>query len=79
MKQAYTGAYSAIIYGVKGDKVFILKRDPHGMTLVMNENGLKFYLHETYLSNQPIEKDAIIIPVQQKPKRQVRKVSQRKS
>lgn len=72
MKENYTGAYSAIQYGVKGDKVYVLKRDPFGMTLVMNENGLKFYVHDIILSTNPIEKDATIISVQQKSKRKVR-------
>ncbi len=45
MKENYTGAYSEIKYGVKGDKVFILGRDTFGMALVMNENGEKFHVH----------------------------------
>ena len=62
MKEAYTGAYSAIQYAEKGDMVYIIKREPHGMTLVINQNGLKFYIHETKLSNTPIERDEIIVP-----------------
>lgn len=72
LKENYTGAYSVIQYGVKGDKVFILNRDHFGMALVMNENGLKFHVHESILSQSKIEKDAVIIPVQQKSKRKVR-------
>ena len=75
LKENYTGAYSVIQYGLKGDKVFILKREPYGMTLVMNESGLKFYVHETILSLKPVEKDAVIIPVQQKLKRKIRRIS----
>lgn len=62
MKESYTGAYSAIQYAQKGDTVFIIKREPHGMTLVINQNGLKFYIHETKLSNTPIERDEIVVP-----------------
>ncbi len=72
MKENYTGAYSAIQYGVKGDKVYVLKREETGMTLVMNDNGLKFYVHDIILSLNPIQKDATIIPVQQKSKRKIR-------
>jgi len=72
MKENYTGACSSIEYANKGDKVFILNRDHFGMTLVCNEYGLKFYVSESILSHKPIEKDAVIIPVQSKPKRKVR-------
>lgn len=75
MTENYTGAFSAIVYGVKGDRVFVLKREPYGMTLVINENGLKFYVHESILSLKPVERDAVIIPVQQKSKRKVRRIS----
>ena len=72
MKEGYTGAYSAIQYGVKGDKVYVLKREETGMTLVMNENGLKFWVHDYILSLQPIQKDATIISVHKPTKRKVR-------
>lgn len=60
MKEGYSGAYSAIQYGLKGDVVYILDRTHDGMALVMNENGLKFYFHESKLSQTKIERDAII-------------------
>ena len=70
MKEGYSGAYSAIQYGLKGDIVYILDRENDGMALVMNENGLKFYFHESKLSQTKIEKDAII-PTKQGSKRKV--------
>lgn len=72
LKENYTGAYSAIQYGVKGDKVYVLKREETGMTLVMNDNGLKFFVRDTILSHQPIQKDATILPVHKPTKRKVR-------
>lgn len=60
MKEGYTGAYSAIQYGIKGDIVYLISRDPDGMVLVVNDNNLKFWIHENKLSNQKIEKDAVI-------------------
>ena len=70
MKEGYSGAYSAIQYGIKGDVVYILDREHDGMALVMNENGLKFYFHESKLSQTKIERDAII-PTKQALKRKI--------
>lgn len=69
MKESYSGAYSAIQYAQKGDIVYIIKREEQGMVLVFNQNGLKFYIHETKLSNTPVERDIIQTD---KPKRKVR-------
>lgn len=62
MKESYTGAFSAIQYAEKGDMVYIIHRSEPDMVLVVNQNGLKFYIHETKLSNTPIERDEIIVP-----------------
>ena len=71
MKESYSGAFSAIQYAQKGDIVFIIHRSEPDMVLVTNQNGLKFYIHETKLSNTPVERDAISIPTKQS-KRKVR-------
>lgn len=60
MKEGYKGAYSAIQYGVKGDIVYIVKREPDGFVCVVNQNDLRFWILETKLSTEKIEKDAII-------------------
>ena len=71
MKESYSGAFSAIQYAQKGDIVYIIDRSHDGITLVTNQNGLKFYIHETKLSNTPVERDAISIPTKPS-KRKVR-------
>jgi hypothetical protein len=68
MKESYTGAYSAIQYGLKGDIVYIIKREADGFVCVVNQNDLRFWIQETKLSTEKIEKDAII-PTKQRTKR----------
>ena len=61
LKESYRGAYSYIQYGYKGDVVYIVGRDvSNDMILVVNTNDLKFWIKETKLSTEKIEKDAII-------------------
>ena len=71
LKEGYTGAYSSIQYGVKGDVVYIVRREPDGYVCVVNQNDLRFWIKETKLSNEKIEKDAII-PTKQGVKRKIR-------
>ena len=61
LKESYRGTYSHIQYGYKGDVVYIIGRDVNNdMILVVNTNDLKFWIKETKLSTEKIEKDAFI-------------------
>lgn len=59
LTEDYTGPYSKIEYGKKGDKVYITKRSMN-MVLVTSESGFTFHINESKLSQSKIEKDAII-------------------
>jgi hypothetical protein len=72
MKENYTGFYSCIQYALKGDVVHIIKREDQGMILVINANGLKFYIHEEKLSQQPIQRDQLPVIEKQRTKRKIR-------
>lgn len=54
----YKGAASKIKYGLKGDKVFIIKNEIN-MVLVLSENGYQFWINQSDLSSTLIEKDLI--------------------
>jgi len=54
----YKGAASKIQYGLKGDKVFIIKNEIN-MVLVLSENGHQFWVNQNELSSTHIEKDLI--------------------
>ncbi len=70
LKSDIVGAYSGIVYAVKGDNVEILK-EQSGMCLVRN-SGRLFYVFPNELTDSIIEEsDTMIKPKQSEPKQSV--------
>ena len=56
LKENQIGASSRKVYGLKGDKVFILTHSIN-MRLVIDESNNKYWVNINNLSDDPIQKD----------------------
>lgn len=65
LKEDVIGTASRIVYGRKGDKVYILKNEIN-MCLVMNESESKFYVKSDLLSSTYIQKETITETIKSK-------------
>jgi len=56
LKNDYKGAASLIQYGLKGDRIHILRNEIN-MILVISENGNQFWINQDDISSTFIEKN----------------------
>ena len=57
LKQDFKSHVSSHFYGRKGDKVTVIGRDASGLVKVMSERGNMYFVHDSFLSMEPVAKD----------------------